>query len=56
MKVATTFRSKCPHREPEDLSYRDFIDDTIERVDKGEKQLKCSVCGRFIWESLYTIE
>jgi hypothetical protein len=55
MKVMT-FRSKCEHREPEQLSYRDFIEDAIERVDKGEIQLKCPVCGRFIWESLYTIE
>jgi len=55
MKVMT-YRSECKHREPDNLGYRDFIDDAIKRVDNGEKQVMCPVCKRFIWESLYTIE
>jgi hypothetical protein len=51
-----TSLSKCLHREPDNLSYRDFIEDAINRIDKGEVQLKCPVCKRFVWESLYTIE
>jgi hypothetical protein len=52
----TTYRSDCKHREPLELSYRDFIDDAIKRIEEGESQLKCPHCNRFIWESLYTIE
>lgn len=51
-----TSPSKCEHLEPLELSYRDFIDDAIKRIEKGETQRKCAHCHRFIWESDYLTE
>jgi hypothetical protein len=51
-----TSHSKCNHLEPLELSYRDFIDDAIKRVEKGENQLKCPHCLRYIWASDYLTE
>lgn len=43
----------CKHRPEPEMSYLMAYDDAQERMKRGEKQERCLVCGKCIWQSYY---
>jgi hypothetical protein len=46
-------QAKCQHRTPPEMSYIRAHADAQRRMKAGEKQLRCPVCARYIWQSYY---
>ncbi len=45
--------ANCPHTAPPELPYVKWHMDAEERMKRGEKQRKCPVCHKWIWEEYY---
>lgn len=43
----------CKHRKPPMLSYGAWHSDAAERHRRGERQVRCPVCGKWIWEEYF---
>ena len=39
----------CPKCKPHDIGYCDFFEDAKMRTKAGERQRKCSECGKYRW-------
>lgn len=48
-----TTKPKCKHKAPR-LSYAAYMEDAERRGKSGDKQRKCPICQRWIWNSLWT--
>ncbi len=44
---------KCQHGT-QDLGYREWHADAERRHKRGEKQSYCGVCGKWVWNPLFT--
>jgi hypothetical protein len=44
----------CPHTDPPDLGFLAAYGDAEDRMARGEKQRRCPVCHKYIWEEYYS--
>lgn len=45
---------KCKHKKPPDLTYLKAYNDAEERMKRGEHQIKCDHCCKWIWEAYFS--
>jgi hypothetical protein len=49
----TSIKVECRHRKLPELGYVQAHADAQERIRRGEKQLRCFTCGKYVWQSYY---
>jgi len=43
----------CNHEIRSQMSYMEFWKDAAERSERGEVQIRCKHCMKFIWDALF---
>jgi hypothetical protein len=49
----TSIKVECRHRKLPELGHVQAHADAQERIRRGEKQLRCFTCGKYVWQSYY---
>ena len=49
LEGSAVIKSKCKHRNQPNMAYIDFHQDAVVRRKRGEKQIFCLECGKYVW-------